>query len=108
MNFISAQDSGNHVNIDSVNSVLETEPFKLSASSKLVISEYSGFTDSASAAEALGDSAYVGYRVELIDNSTGKVAGTIKNVDFTSSDFQPDNSDLLHDPEGRPGNPEGI
>ncbi len=90
MNFISAPDSGNYVNIASVDKVLEIDPFTVGGSSKVVFSEYLGFADSAAAVKALGDSAYVGYRIELVDNSTGEVIGTIENVDFTSSDLHPD------------------
>ncbi len=85
IDFIRASDSVDYDSLDNLNKSLVTEPFQVTASSRIVFSEYCGFADSTAAAAALGDSGYVEYRAEIIDNSTGVALGTVKDVKFTSS-----------------------
>ena len=84
INFVTPSSSASHGNLDSLNSVLETEPFQISNNSKFMFTEDCGFLDSAAAAVDLGDTGYVSYRAELVDNSTGKVIGTIRDATFNS------------------------
>lgn len=89
IDFIDAPDRFNYRNLDRVDSVLETRPFQVNPNSDIVFTERSGFSDSTSAIHALGDSGYVGYKVEAIDNATRQVLGTIRERKMTSSDLQP-------------------
>ena len=45
----------------------------------------SGFADSTVAAQVLGPNGYVAYKVELVDNATNAVIGTIRNTTIKSS-----------------------
>jgi len=86
--FLEAPDTLDYSKVDILNSVLVSNPFLLNDNSKVVFTERSGFPDSASAARILGNGGYVGYRIDLIDNSTEKVIGPIKNLTLNSSNIQ--------------------
>ena len=83
--FVSAPDSDNYRKMSNIDSVFETQPFQVNPGSKIVFSDWSGFSDSSAAAKVVGDSGYVGYRIEVVDNATGSLIGTIKNVEMTAS-----------------------
>ncbi len=87
--FVSAPDTADYGNLDVLNSALETEPFQVSTGSQIVFTERSGFADSAAAVNALGKHDYIGYRVEVVDNSTGDVLGMIAKLSVTSSSIHP-------------------
>lgn len=89
IDFMNAPDTLNYRNLDRVDSVLETQPFQVNANSNIVFTERSGFSDSASAIHALGDSGYIGYKVEALDNATGRVLGTIREGKMTSTNLRP-------------------
>jgi len=86
--FVDAPDSLNYGKIDILNGVFISNPFLLKDDSKLVFTERSGFEDSASAARVLGKKGYIACRIDLIDNGTGKVIGSIKDVTLNSSNIQ--------------------
>jgi|GEM_PF-1293895 len=83
--FIDASDEVDYSKIDNLNNVLLTEPFQLKEDSKVVFMEESGFADSILSSKALGKEGYIHYKVELIDEATGKIVGTIKNVNLNAS-----------------------
>ena len=85
INFIDAPDSLNYKDLGNVNKVFETQPFSITGQSLFSFDENSGFVDSAVAAKVLGASGSIGCKIELIDNSTGKSIGTIKNMLIQSS-----------------------
>ena len=82
IDFVDAPDSVNYNNLDALNNVLETELFNVTSKSKFVFAQQSGFVDSVAAAGVLGTSGYVNYKVELVDNETGKVIGTVKSLNL--------------------------
>lgn len=82
--FIDAPDTADYGKIEVLNNALVTEPFQINADSKVVFTEQSGFADSIATVKMLGKDGYINYKVELIDNATGKVIGTVKNVNLKS------------------------
>jgi Subtilase family/Secretion system C-terminal sorting domain len=85
MGFVEAPDTTDYGKIEVLNNALVTEPFQINAGSKAGFTERSGFADSAAAVMRLGEDGYIHYTVELIDDATGKVVATVKNVNLTSS-----------------------
>ncbi len=73
--------------IDSLNTVLLSEPFTINTNSTISISELSGFVDTSVAINALGKNGYVAYKLDLIDNATNKTLAAIKGVKFTSANL---------------------
>jgi hypothetical protein len=71
-------------NLDSLNTVLLSEPFTLNSNSSLSFSEQAGFIDTSAAIKALGANGYVAYKLELVDNTTNKTIAAIKGVKFTA------------------------
>lgn len=80
IDFVDAPDSLNYNNLDTLNRVLETVPFSVNSKSKFIFAEESGFVDSIAAARVLDSTGYVNYKIELVDNETGKAIGTIRNL----------------------------
>jgi hypothetical protein len=68
-----------------VNTILVTQPFSITNKSKFIFSENSGFVDSAAAAQVLGKSGYIGCKIDLLENATNKLLGTIKNTTVKSA-----------------------
>ena len=83
--FAPCSDSTDYDSLSNLNRSLVTEPFQVNTNSRIVFSEYSGFADSTAAVSVLGDTGYINYNVEVIDNSTGKLVGTIKNIRIKAS-----------------------
>jgi hypothetical protein len=83
--WVDAPDTSDYGKIDILNGALMTEPFQLNGRSKVVFTERSGFADSAAAANTLGKNDFIRCKVELIDDATGKVVGTIKNISITAT-----------------------
>jgi Secretion system C-terminal sorting domain len=79
INFVDVSDTMNFGKIDNLNNALITEPFLLNDNSEVVFTERSGFADSVAAAKSFGKNDYICYKVELIDDATGKVVGSIRN-----------------------------
>jgi hypothetical protein len=86
--FVDASDTADYSNITNLNNVLITQPFEIESNSKVTFIERSGFADSTLAVKAFYKDGFIRYRIELIDEGTGKVIGTIKNVDLSSSNVQ--------------------
>jgi hypothetical protein len=84
--FVDAPDTLDYSRIEALNNVLVTEPFQLKSKSKVVLSERSGFSDSAAAVNAFGKDGFIRYKVELIDDATSKALGTIRKVELKSAD----------------------
>ena len=80
-------DSVKLTGFDTINGVLLTQPFSLAKDSKVVFTEMSGFADSSASISALGNRGFVGYRVELVDDGTNRVKGTLKNVSLAASNL---------------------
>ena len=94
--FVDAPDNSDYSNISNLNNALITEPFQLTANSKVIFTEKSGFADSAATVKMLerkwkGENGYIRYKIEFIDNKTEKVVGAIKNVSLTSSNVYSNN-----------------
>ncbi len=87
--FVAAPDTANYGNLNTLNSALETQPFQVNTGSQVVFTERSGFADSTAAVNALGKHDYIGYRVEVVDNTTGDVLGMIAKNSITSSSVHP-------------------
>ncbi|MGD8779385.1 MAG: T9SS type A sorting domain-containing protein [Ignavibacteria bacterium] len=85
IDFIYAPDTADYGKIEVLNNALVTEPFRINTDSKIVFTERSGFADSTAAVNMLGKDGYINYKVELIDEATGEVIGTVKDVNLTSS-----------------------
>ncbi len=83
--FAPCSDSTDYDSLSNLNKSLVTEPFQVNTNSRIIFSEYSGFADSTAAISVLGDTGYINYNVEVIDNSTGKLVGTIKNIRIKAS-----------------------
>ncbi len=83
--FAPSSDSTDYDSLSSLNRSLVTDPFQVNTNSRIVFSEYSGFADSSAAISVLGDTGYIDYNVEVIDNTTGKLVGTIENIRLTAS-----------------------
>ncbi len=90
INFVDAPDTVNYNNLDTLNKVLVTQPFSITDKSSFSFNENCGFVDSVAALKVLGNKGFIGYKVELLDNGTGKALGTIKNTTFNSSNVHGD------------------
>jgi hypothetical protein len=71
--------------LDSLNKVLLSEPFSISGSQTVTITEQGGFADTSKAFGALGSNGYIDCKLELIDNITNKIIAKIKDWKITSS-----------------------
>ena len=85
--FVDLPDSVKFTDIDTINGFLLTQPFNLTKDSKVVFTEMSGFADSSGAVNTLGKRGSVGYKVELVDNGTRRVAGTLESIRLTESNL---------------------
>jgi hypothetical protein len=74
-----------YVALDSLNTMLVSEPFTVGAGTSFTFSDDGGFTDSLAAREVLGKKGYISCKLELIDVATGKTVGVIKESRFSSS-----------------------
>ncbi|MGD1047038.1 MAG: T9SS type A sorting domain-containing protein [Bacteroidota bacterium] len=75
--------------LDSLNTVLLSEPFNITGKSSMIFSEQSGFLDTSSAVKALGGSGYITYKLELVDNATNNTIAAIKESKFKSTSLSP-------------------
>ena len=85
IDFVNAPDTSNYSNLAVLNKALVTQPFRITANSKVSYSQSSGFADSSAAGAALGKNGYIHYQVELTDNATGKVLRILKDGKVTAS-----------------------
>jgi hypothetical protein len=89
IDFVKAPDTVKYNNLNEINNVAVTKPFTINNNSTFEFSECSGVLDSLAAISILGDSSYVSFKAELIDNTTNNVVGTIRELKFTSSNLHP-------------------
>jgi hypothetical protein len=82
--FVPAPDSLAYSNLDTINTVLVSEPFILSKASQLTFNEYAGAVDSALAAKELGSAGYIRFHAQIVEEGTGKVIGTMKEKKWNS------------------------
>ncbi len=85
IDFVDAPDSTDYGVLSNVNRVFETKPFTINSNSNFTFTENSGFADSIAVAQMLGTSGYISYRVDLVDNATNAVIGTIRDTTLKSS-----------------------
>jgi hypothetical protein len=83
--FVDAPDTADYGKIEVLNNALVTEPFQINADVNVVFTERSGFADSAAAVDKLGEEGQIQYKVEIIDDATGQVIGTVKDVNLTAA-----------------------
>lgn len=74
-----------NVPLDSLNTMLISEPFTVGEGMSFAFSDDGGFTDSSAAIEVLGKKGYISCKLELIDDATGKTLGVMKESKFSSS-----------------------
>ena len=85
ISFVDAPDELDYGKIETLNNVLLTEPFNVNENSRIIFSERSGFVDILDAARKLGKDGFVNFKLELIDEATGKAIMPIKNENLNSS-----------------------
>ncbi len=73
------------VALDSLSTLLISEPFTVDEGASFTFSDDGGFTDSSAAKEVLGKKGYISSKLELVDDATGKRLGVIKDVRFSLS-----------------------
>ena len=78
IDFVSASNKANYNNLTVLNNVLLSQPFTINSNSVLSFSENSGTADTAAAAGLLGNQGYLSFTVQLIDNASGSVLGTVR------------------------------
>ncbi len=83
--FVTIPDTFKSKKISDVNTLLETQPFSLKSNSKVTFVDFTVAADSEAVFALLGDTGYVSFNVELLNASTNKVLGTIKQARFDSS-----------------------
>lgn len=71
---------------------LSTEPFTLKDNSNVELGTMTGLVDKASAQSVLGESGYIDCKVELVDNSSGAVLGSLAGEDITSANTAADSA----------------
>ena len=66
--------------------VFDSKSFQVTDSSRILFDENSGFVDSSAAASVLGKNGFIDCKVDLIDNATGELVSTVKDLKQGSSD----------------------
>lgn len=82
----SAPDSVAYTTSGRIVKVFESKPFQVADSSRILFDENSGFVDSSAAASVLGKNGFINCKVDLIDNATGEIVSTVKEIKEGSSD----------------------
>lgn len=85
--FVSIPDTFKSTTIADINALLVTQPFPLTANSKVVFAERTSMADSAAVAGMLGDSGYVSFTIELLDASSNNLVGTIKQTRYVGGNL---------------------
>ena len=88
IDFVSTNNKTKYNNMDTLNNVLLSQPFVIKSNSVLSFTENSGAADTVAATGILGANGYISFTVQVIDNASGSVLGTIKKVKFSSSNLQ--------------------
>jgi len=76
-------------NTETVNGLLVSEPFDLKKDSQIEFNDYFGVADSVAGVSVLGENGYITFKVELLDDASDKVIGTIKESEFTIRNLRP-------------------
>lgn len=76
-------------NTETVNGLLASEPFDLKKDSQIEFNDYFGVADSVAGVSVLGEKGYIVFKVELLDDASDKVIGTIKESEFTVKNLRP-------------------
>ena len=84
IDFVGANYKANYNNLTVLNNVLLSQPFTINSNSVLSFSENSGAADTVAAAGLLASQGYLTFTVQLIDNVSGSVLGTVRQVNFSS------------------------
>jgi hypothetical protein len=69
--------------------LLASEPFDLKKDSQIEFNDYFGVADSVAGVSVLGEKGYIVFKVELLDDASDKVIGTIKESEFTVKNLRP-------------------
>ena len=85
VDFVDAPDSVRYDGLTKINAVLVSQPIRITPTSKFTFTEMSTSSDSLAFMSVLGDSGYVRYRIDLVDNVSGAVIGTVKNTKITKA-----------------------
>jgi hypothetical protein len=88
IDYVNADSKANYNNLTTLNNVLLSQPFAINSNSAISFSENSGAADTVAAAGVLGSQGYLTFTVQLIDNASGSVLGTVKQVKFNSANLQ--------------------
>jgi len=80
-----------YLTLDSLNTMLISEPFTVGEGTSFTFSDDGGFTDSSAVKEVLGKKGYISCKLELIDDATGKTLGVMKESKFSLSSSFRDN-----------------
>ena len=83
VDFVDAPDTARYDGLEKINAVLLSQPIQITPTSKFTFTELSTSADSSSLMSVLADTGYVRYRIDLVDNVTGGVIGTVKNTMLT-------------------------
>jgi len=83
IDFVEQDDEYKKDEINTFNSYLKTEPFKVSSESEFSFSVSYGLTDSVKALKLLGEKEHVTYNVELVDEKNNKIISVIDKIEFS-------------------------
>lgn len=83
--FVDASDELDYGTLEILNNALITEPFLINKNSGIVFLEKSGFADSSAAAKKLGKNGFINFKLEIVDEATGKVIAPIKSENLNST-----------------------
>ncbi len=70
-----------------LNYYLETEPFTVNDNSYLDFTISYGVNDSSTAVNELGENELINFKLEIVDNNTGQVLGTLKEINQTKNEI---------------------
>jgi hypothetical protein len=88
IDFVELPDTVKLTSAKNLSQYLETEPFELNDASNFSYSIYYLVTDTAQAKLALGAEGKINYRIELVDDKTGKTIGVYNNLAFSDSHLE--------------------
>ena len=89
--FVHAPDSLDFTSLENINRVLLSEPFSVGRKSRIILRERAGFVDSAVAAAVLGPNGLLSYKLDLVDDATGKVVRAVEAPALTSANSHGNN-----------------
>ena len=84
--FINIPDTNLYLSAQQLNQVLRTEDFSLNSNSSLIFSNYY-YVLNKDYADSLNSGETIGFRVELVNSSSGEVVGTFDNVLYNKTNL---------------------